>query len=171
MVPLPRMGSPVQIAVLGAGLVVMLALLARPGGDTWALLAAAAALGFGLWQNVKVFRARRAPLPAAVRRLGSVEEIREVLAAPRALVYKHSTACPLSARALGRVWEFAGTHPDVTVFQVQVLEAGSISDRVAEQLGVPHASPQVIALVAGEVRGEVSHGGIRLEALEDLLAD
>ena len=77
----------------------------------------------------------------------------ELLAAARAgaaVLYKHSPACWISARALKEVRAFAEAHPGTPVFMVDVLAQRTLSQALAARLGVTHRSPQAILLDHGE---------------------
>ncbi|MDT8341597.1 MAG: bacillithiol system redox-active protein YtxJ [Longimicrobiales bacterium] len=86
-------------------------------------------------------------------------------AGPR-LIFKHSTACPFSLMAAEQVRRFAERRPEVPVLRVLVLQERALSNAVAEATGVLHESPQVIWMEDGEVRGHLSHGEVRTDALE-----
>lgn len=86
--------------------------------------------------------------------------------APLALIYKHSPICGVSALAREEVVRFAEANPAVPVYQVDVIEARGLSRRLAEGLGVRHASPQVILLRGGTAVWATSHLGVTTDALE-----
>jgi bacillithiol system protein YtxJ len=96
-------------------------------------------------------------------------QVEALLAAPLAVIYKHSTRCAFSAHAHDEVARFAGQRPDVTVRLVDVLFDRALSLDLAERLGVEHASPQVIVLRAGTVVWHGSHGRIKAAALHQAL--
>lgn len=92
-----------------------------------------------------------------------------VLAAPVAVLFKHSTRCPLSARAraeltLARV-------DDVPFALVDVVAQRETSQALAERTAVPHASPQVLVLRAGQVVWHASHGRVTAAAVEEAVAN
>lgn len=103
-----------------------------------------------------------APQPAPepdrrVREAGSLAwpELRH--GAPLVLVYKHSPICGISAAALKEVQAFAESHPAVPVWRVDVVRQRALSQRIAVDLGVGHASPQVILLSRGLAVRSESH--------------
>ena len=76
-------------------------------------------------------------------------------------VFKHSTSCGLSGMMLRRfqkLWASSGDKVDF--YLLDVIRHRSISNAIAEQLGVPHQSPQVILLDSEGVRAHASHGDI-----------
>ena len=100
----------------------------------------------------------------------SLEILDSVLAAPTALVYKHSTRCPISSMAHDEVCALMERRPEVPVWIVDVVAQRPVSRAIAERLGVTHHSPQLILVVNGEVAWDVSHFGIRAGELAQRLA-
>lgn len=49
---------------------------------------------------------------------------------------------------------------------VKVIEARPLSLWLADELGVAHASPQVILIDGGRAMWNASHGAIRVDALQ-----
>ena len=92
-------------------------------------------------------------------------------AAPRAVLYKHSTACSLSAGALKEVERFASGNPDVPVFVVSVLAVRDLSFQIAGDLGIMHQSPQAILLSNGEPQWNTSHRGVKAAAIERAICE
>ena len=89
----------------------------------------------------------------------------DVLTSERAVVYKHSTSCPVSAIVIDEVLQFAEKHPSWPVHVVQVIEHRDLSDTVADRLGVRHESPQALVLRDGRCIWHTSHGGITAHQL------
>ncbi|GAB4231672.1 MAG: hypothetical protein Kow00109_03920 [Acidobacteriota bacterium] len=90
------------------------------------------------------------------------------MAGPGVLLFKHSTRCPISARAYRELELFAAESP-VPILLIWVVEDRPLSNRVAEVLGVPHASPQAIYVRAGEVVWTDSHHRITAEGLREVV--
>lgn len=87
------------------------------------------------------------------------------------LVFKHSTRCPISFSAHDRVEAYRKSHengPEVVL--VKVVESRPISNRIAEDTGVVHASPQMILLRDGAAAWDASHHGIHEEAIDNAIA-
>lgn len=93
---------------------------------------------------------------------GALEESKQT----RILLFKHSTQCPISAAAHEQVEKF-GTHTKHPVFMVKVIEDRPLSNHIAEQLKVRHASPQVLAVEDGRVVWNASHYDITERALDE----
>ena len=97
------------------------------------------------------------------------EELERAFGEPWALVFKHSTRCPVSSAAWREVAAFRRAHPEAVVHVVHVVEQRSLSNALAARTGVRHESPQAILLENGRVTWHDSHEGVTAEALEGLL--
>ena len=86
------------------------------------------------------------------------------------VVFKHSTACPVSYAADREMNGFMARHPEVPVQKVLVREQRDLSRQIAEWTGVRHESPQIIVLRKGTVAAEASHGDVTEDYLADLIA-
>jgi len=85
-----------------------------------------------------------------------------------ALIFKHSTRCPISAGALEELNLYleGEPNPDVDYWLVKVIESRPVSNRIAADTGVRHESPQVICLENRRAIWNASHGAITCEYLE-----
>lgn len=92
------------------------------------------------------------------------------LAAPRAVLYKHSPRCGVCVASEREIGFFAEGHPEIPVYQLDVVTRAALSQSVAERLGVCHESPQVLLLAAGRVVWSASHWGVRAVDLEEQAA-
>ncbi|HEX2190484.1 MAG TPA: bacillithiol system redox-active protein YtxJ [Longimicrobiaceae bacterium] len=101
-----------------------------------------------------------------MKQLRTEEEAQAAFAEEVALVYKHSTRCPVSLMAHAEVERFAEAHPEVPVYVVDVVFGRPVSRWVADRTGVVHHSPQAILLRRGEPAWDASHMGITAGALE-----
>ena len=97
--------------------------------------------------------------------LSSPADLEALRHAPLALVYKHSSRCPISMMAWDEVEMLSERRPDVPVGVVDVIESRAVSRHVAESLGVVHHSPQAILLVHGAPAWTGSHFDVRVDAL------
>lgn len=93
------------------------------------------------------------------------DQIDAVMAAPVALVYKHSTRCPVSTAAYHEVQRLVEERPEAPVWIVDVIAQRRLSQAVEARTGVQHESPQVVLLVAGEVVYDASHFAVRADDL------
>lgn len=93
-------------------------------------------------------------------------------AASPTLVFKHSTTCPISARAHQQFHAWAAALPAgrLQLAQVRVIEERTVSQEITRSTGVPHESPQVLLLHQGRVLWHASHFDITQEALAAAVA-
>ncbi|MBT8478386.1 MAG: bacillithiol system redox-active protein YtxJ [Gemmatimonadetes bacterium] len=106
-----------------------------------------------------------------IRAVETEEALDEVLSLPRAMLYKHSTRCGTSVRALLEVERFARTNADVPVYGIDVNRQREISRQAASRLEVEHESPQIILTRQGKQIWSASHYRITAEALAAAIAE
>lgn len=99
-------------------------------------------------------------------RLTDAEALDRAFAAPRFLLFKHSTRCPISARAFTEYRSFVEQNPEVATGWIDVIQDRDLSQEVARRTGVGHESPQAFVLEAGEAAWTASHSAITHRALE-----
>jgi len=92
-------------------------------------------------------------------------DLDEALKADVAVLFKHSTRCPISARAKEEVEEFMRQRSGVPVYLVDVLAQRPLSQRVTADLGIRHESPQVIVLQRGKPIWHASHRDVTAAAI------
>ena len=100
--------------------------------------------------------------------LKTAEDCDALVVRPLVILFKHSRSCSLSSSAKAAVLEYKAAHPDAPLFMV-LAQQRALSQYVSELTGVPHASPQVIVLRAGELVGTISHHAITVESLMELI--
>jgi bacillithiol system protein YtxJ len=104
-----------------------------------------------------------------LKELKSVEDLNRALdesSAHPVLLFKHSTTCPISARAYREVQahlEEAGSQ--VSYHLITVQTARSVSNEAAARLGVEHHSPQAILVRDGREVWNASHFDITASSL------
>jgi bacillithiol system protein YtxJ len=106
-----------------------------------------------------------------MREITDESDVDEVLGAPEAILLKHGATCSISANARRELETFTADHPELPVLALEVTQHGDIAEKVADQLGVRHASPQVFLLREGKVAWHAEHFEITKQALESKLAD
>lgn len=111
--------------------------------------------------------AARDPARTQMRDIRTQDEADAAFGEEVALVYKHSTRCPISLMAHDEVERFAEAHPEVPVYRVDVIFGRPVSLYLAQRTGIAHHSPQAILLRGGEPAWSASHMGITADALED----
>ena len=120
-----------------------------------------------------------------VVRLTELPELDEAIASSAerlVFVYKHSTVCPVSARAADHYHDFADDFADgdedadastpLPLFtQVMVIENRDLSNEIESRLGVRHESPQLLLLRDGKVTWHASHFSISEKSIKSALED
>ncbi|WP_438432854.1 bacillithiol system redox-active protein YtxJ [Gorillibacterium sp. sgz500922] len=78
------------------------------------------------------------------------------------VVFKHSTTCPVSANAYREFESYLADKPDPNAqyYLVKVIESRPVSNRIAEDTGIKHESPQIICLKKQEPYWNASHWSI-----------
>ena len=79
------------------------------------------------------------------------------------IIFKHSATCPISAGAHKRMEAFEGKDIDSKIFKVIVQNSRDVSNKIAEDLGVEHESPQVIIVSKQSAVYDASHHSIEAE--------
>ena len=82
------------------------------------------------------------------------------------LLFKHSTACPISARAHKQMEEVK-----TPVSIVVVQDSRGLSQQVAERTGVRHETPQALVLRNGRVVWNASHFDITADVVEQAVRE
>ena len=83
------------------------------------------------------------------------------------VLFKHSTRCPISSRALS-AFEQALSRPEatsVTWAYLDLIAHRDVSNEIASRSGITHQSPQAILLQKGKPVWNASHIGITVDAL------
>jgi len=103
-------------------------------------------------------------------RLCTAEELERAFAAPRFLLFKHSTSCPISCGAFEQYEQWLAAGPAVPSAWLHVVEQRPLARAVAERTGVRHESPQALLLVDGRVAWHAAHDAITRASLDAALA-
>lgn len=82
------------------------------------------------------------------------------------LIFKHSTTCSISAMALSRLERNWSDAAGIKPYLLDLLSYRSVSNRVADQFGVLHQSPQVLLIQNGECVYDASHMSISFQTLQ-----
>jgi len=87
------------------------------------------------------------------------------------IMFKHSTTCPVSASALEEYDEYLSKQPnsDVDYYLVKVIESRPVSNQIAEDLNVKHASPQIILFKDQKSIWNTSHWSITTKHITAVL--
>ena len=84
-------------------------------------------------------------------------------------LFKHSTACMVSAQASAVVTRAAESIAEADFWRLLVIQDRDLSHHIAEQSGIPHQSPQVLLFDRGRVVWNGSHFAIREASLRGAL--
>lgn len=107
-----------------------------------------------------------------LRTLESLDACLSESAARPVFIFKHSTACPISAEAYRHVAKYAAQADETLpeVYLVKVIKDRPVSNQIADQLGLQHKSPQLILVKDRKVLWSASHYGIHADAIRDAVS-
>lgn len=117
------------------------------------------------WLKKKHEACRAAEMP----QVDTTTDLKAMLHSDLLVLFKHSTACPVSWAAHSQVSKFRANHPDVPVKMLKVIQERPVSQKVAELTGIRHESPQVLIIKGGTVVTAISHGAISEARLSQLI--
>ncbi|SPF56722.1 General stress protein [Candidatus Desulfosporosinus infrequens] len=99
------------------------------------------------------------------------EEILDESCRHKIILFKHSTTCPISARAWQEVQDFIREgSAEVPVVMIKVIESRPVCNQATEDLGVKHQSPQVLLLSNKKVLWHASHQSVTKNEIKKALA-
>lgn len=104
-----------------------------------------------------------------MKQMMSRQDVDEALGQDTAILFKHSTRCPISAAARGEMERFLELNPDAPVYTVDVNDSTEASQYLAEKTGIEHHSPQVILTRGGTPSWHASHFDIRADVVRQQL--
>ncbi len=106
----------------------------------------------------------------APQRLTTAKQAQEAVAASGSspvFIYKHSTQCGISSRAIKEFQDFMdGEAPGFGYYRVDVIEARAASDEIESLALVRHESPQVLLFWGSGCVWHASHGRITKSELK-----
>jgi len=83
------------------------------------------------------------------------------------VLFKHSVTCGISGGAkygLEKDWDF--TAEELDFYYLDLLSYRPVSNKIAQDLGVTHQSPQIIVVKNGKAVFDTSHHAISVTALK-----
>ena len=93
--------------------------------------------------------------------LQSIESVQQLFHDSLAVLFKHSTRCPISMWAKVEFDTFAASYEsEGKLYYLDVITYRDISNEIADKTGVAHQSPQVLVLKNGNVIWHASHWNI-----------
>ncbi|WP_025689211.1 bacillithiol system redox-active protein YtxJ [Paenibacillus zanthoxyli] len=106
----------------------------------------------------------------SILQLHSADELEQYIAKPgKRLLFKHSTTCPISAKAYEEFQSYLKDN-DTDAAIVLVIEDRPVSNKIAEDFGIKHESPQIFLLEDGEVRWNTSHWKITQSSIKEAVS-
>lgn len=111
---------------------------------------------------------------SALTLITSIEQLQQLLEASKdhpVLLFKHSTRCPISARAYKEFTNYLDEHPNENAVYglIHVIEDRPVSLKAADLLAVKHESPQAILVKDGKAVWNASHSQITSRILKEIL--
>lgn len=98
------------------------------------------------------------------------EQVVEASSDRPVVIFKHSSACPVSHRAQREMEQLSEGEDAPPVYRLVVQESRSLSNHIEQALGVRHETPQVIVLKDGAPVWDASHGRVQAREIQDVLA-
>jgi len=106
-------------------------------------------------------------------RIDNLEKLTEAMESSSekpALFFKHSIRCSISSMALNRFEQnYSAEDCRCNLYFIDLISDRDVSNKIADQLGVQHQSPQVILLHNHQVIYTASHSGIDAHEIEHLI--
>jgi bacillithiol system protein YtxJ len=100
--------------------------------------------------------------------INTVEKLEEVFAKSNekpVLLFKHSTACPISANIHQEIQNVATDKVNLVVVQT----ARDVSDEIATRTGIRHETPQAIVLKDGKAIYHAAHYDVTADEVSEKL--
>lgn len=100
-----------------------------------------------------------------------LEKIKQESFSQPVMILKHSTTCSISATALSRLeraWKDEEAK-DLKPYYLDLLRLRPISNKIAQEFGVEHESPQVLIIKNGQSVYDASHFEIRFDEIVNQL--
>jgi bacillithiol system protein YtxJ len=102
-----------------------------------------------------------------MREVTDEEMIDTIFSLPRAIVFKHSPNCGISAHARMEMDKYlSSATKEIPAFMINVIGQRECSKKMAERSCIRHESPQVFYLENGKVKYHASHFSITGKELE-----
>lgn len=103
----------------------------------------------------------------SVKQLKSIEDLNNFVEQPgKHILFKHSTTCPISAKAHEEFQSFV-EETKVDAAQVFVIEDRPVSNHIAEKFDIKHESPQIFLIEDGKVIWNTSHWKITRSSIKE----
>lgn len=94
-----------------------------------------------------------------------IEEIKEASHNKLQLIFKHSTRCIISKMALKNFESDFLLHNVIDTYYLDLIAYRDISNKIADDFGITHQSPQILLIKNGTVIYHASHESIDANVL------
>ena len=88
--------------------------------------------------------------------INALESIKANKSSVTSLIFKHSTRCSISKMVLSR-FEREHQNSDMNLYFLDLLANRVVSDRISEDFGIKHESPQVLIIKNGNCIAHANH--------------
>ncbi|MNM33439.1 hypothetical protein D3C81_440580 [compost metagenome] len=106
----------------------------------------------------------------SIQQLHSEEELKQYISrSGKKLLFKHSTTCPISAKAYEEFQSYLKEN-ETDAAVVLVIEDRPVSNKIAEEFGIKHESPQIFLLDDQKVTWNTSHWKITKANITEAVA-
>ena len=110
-----------------------------------------------------------------VKNLHSIAELDQALEESKrrpVLIFKHSTSCPISARAFREFQKYLEeANPEVSYNLITVQTDRPVSNEVEARLQIQHETPQAILVKNGQGVWNASHFKIQASVLDEAIRE
>jgi bacillithiol system protein YtxJ len=97
-----------------------------------------------------------------------LEEINELSSTKPVLIFKHSTRCSISFMAKNR-FEGGWEELDLSIWLLDLIKFRDLSNKIAEDFGVRHESPQILIIKDGKCIYSATHNAIDFNSVKKAL--
>ncbi len=101
--------------------------------------------------------------------VNQLEEIKEASHCKFQLIFKHSTRCIISKMALKNFENDFLLHDVIDAYYLDLIVYRDISNKIADDFGITHQSPQILLISDDKVVYHESHEGIDANVLMKLI--
>ncbi|MCB9231854.1 MAG: bacillithiol system redox-active protein YtxJ [Bacteroidia bacterium] len=102
----------------------------------------------------------------ALTTAGDLDHLRKESFLRPQLIFKHSTRCGISHGALDRLESSVARLGEISdLYYLDLLSFRGLSNQIAEDFGIPHASPQILIIQEGKSTLNLTHYGIQVDSI------
>lgn len=109
-----------------------------------------------------------------MNQLTSIQSFRQAIqhsSKEKIIIFKHSVTCAISSHAMSEISKLSKEYPNIPIYMLTIQETGGLKQIIAQELDIPHESPQVLLLKNGKVQSVLNHWDIAIQALEAALSE